>query len=544
MSDSPLELDLKFLPAWLKEAPAPNRYADFAGEEPRRDRDDRRGPGRGGPSRGPRPPQGDRGGPRRDDRGARSAPGGRPSGPGGRGAKPGGFGGPRDQRDDRGYRDQRPPEPQAPRAPVVKVEIFPEPAAASGIAKQIKGSGRACGVFRVANMFMDRFDRFRVRVTALDPAAVMHRIGEGPLSFDRSAIESGAFKANFDRFYVTEIVQGEPPKGNYTSVARERVSGMLLGPSSHHNYQVALRKLYEERYARRMSFQDFTRNIDNVTDPAAVEQWKQQASSVTTYRTKVAEGEEPIVFKTEQEAEEHFRKTHLPALLQSGNSLDVGGAIAGSLLDKSIGFTVRDAVEREREVPVQMVNALRPYFNEAGLQLFKWKRKILYASGIRPQRHPEQVFSEGISAILTTVGEQPGIKRPQLAAKLVGTLPADATEEAQQESAAKIASLAADLHYLIQIGYVVEFQNGCMELPPARKDTGHGDHADDGRHDIAAETASLHEAPSAESQPQARAAKQQPRAQERREPKPDRPRRDRHYALLPLLTAASVASLG
>ena len=540
MSDTPLELDLKFMPAWLKEAPAPNRYADFAGEEPRRDRDDRRGPGRG-PSRGPRPPQGDRGGggPRRDDRG------GRPPGPGGRPGKPGGFGGPRDQRDDRGFRDQRdqrPPEPQAPRVPVVKVEIFPEPAAATGIAKQIKGSARACGVFRVANMFMDRFDRFRVRVTALDPAAVMYRIGEGPLTFDRSAVESGAFKANFDQYYVTEIVQGEPPKGNYTSVARERISGALLGPSSHHGYQVALRKLYEERYARRMSFPDFQRNIDNVTDPAAVEQWKQQASSVTTYRTKVAEGEEPIVFKTEQEAEEHFRATHLPTLLKSGRSLEVGGAIAGSLLDKSIGLTVRDAVEREREVPVQMVNALRPYFNEAGLQLFKWKRKILYASGIRPQRHPaEQIFSEGISAILTTVGEQPGIKRPQLAAKLFGKLPADAPEEAQQESAAKIAALAADLHYVIQIGYVVEFQNGCMELPPSRKESGHAEHADDSRHDIAAETAGMHDAPAAA---ESRPPQQQRQPQPRREPKPDRPRRDSRYALLPLLTAASVASLG
>ena len=428
----------------------------------------------------------------------------------------------------------------------MRVEIFPEPAAATGIAKQIKLSARACGVFRVANMFMDRFDRFRVRVTALDPAAVMHRIGEGPLSFDRAAIEGGAFKANFDQHYVTEVVQGEPPKGNYTSVARERVSGALLGPSSHHGYQVALRKLYEERYARRMSFQDFTRNIDNVTDPAAVEQWKQQASSVTTYRTKVAEGEEPVVFKTEQEAEEHFRTTHLPSLVKSGNSLEVGGAIAGSLLDKSIGFTVRDAVEREREVPVQMVNALRPYFNEAGLQLFKWKRKILYASGIRPQRHPaEQIFSEGISAILTAVGEQPGIKRPQLAAKVIGTHAADAPDEVQQEAAAKIAALAADLHYLVQLGYVVEFQNGCMELPPARKEAGHAEHVDDGRHDIAAETAGMNEAPpSAESRPQDRPQKQQQRPQERREPKPDRPRRDSRYALLPLLTAASVASLG
>jgi hypothetical protein len=457
----------------------------------------------------------------------------------------------------------------------------------------------------VANMFMDRFDRFRVRITALDPAAVLYQVGEGPVSFDRAAVERGAFRANFDKHYVTEIVQGEPPKGNFTSVARERLSGVLLGPSSHHGYQVALRKLYEERYARRMSFQDFTRNIENVSDPAAVEQWKQQSSSVTTYRTKIAEsaeiaktaepaaveeseevaevadstdgakvaeaaevaseapieisaetaevaegestkvatGEQPIVFKTEQEAEEHFRTTHLPKLVRSGNSLEVGAAIAGSLLDKSIGYTVRDAVEREREVPVQMVNALRPYFNEAGLQLFKWKRKILYASGIRPQRHPEQAFSEGISAILTAVGEHPGMKRPHLAARLIGTLAADATEEAQQEFNTKLAALAADLHYLVQLGYVVEFQNGCMELPPARKEAGQHEQSDDNRHDIAAETAGMHEAPpAAESRPQDRPPQQrQQQPREQREPKP---RRDSRYALLPLLTAASVASLG
>ena len=397
-------------------------------------------------------------------------------------------------------------------------------------------------------MFMDRFDRFRVRVTALDPNAVMYRIGEGPLSFDRSAVESGAFKANFDKHYVTEVVQGEPPKGNYTSVARERLSGVLLGPSSHHGYQVALRKIYEERYARRMSFQDFQRNIENVTDPAAVEQWKQQASSVTTYKTKVAEGEEPIVFKTEQEAEEHFRKTHLPALLTSGNSLEVGGAIAGSLLDKSIGFTVRDAVEREREVPVQMVNALRPYFNEAGLQLFKWKRKILYASGIRPQRHPEQTFSEGISAILTRGrrASRHEASAARRAAAGYASRRCDGGSPAGHE--AKLAALAADLHYLVQLGYVVEFQNGCMELPPARKESGQAEHADDHRHDIAAETAGMREAPRCTESARAAATFSTAAAPAPAAPAAARattqPRRDSRYALLPLVTAASVASLG
>ena len=348
--------------------------------------------------------------------------------------------------------------------PLVRVEILPEPAAASGIAKQIKASSRACGVFNVAKMFMERADRFRLRLHALDENGVIFQVGDGPVGFDRAAVEGGAFRAHRDIFYVAETTQGEPPKGNFTSVARDRFSGVLLGPSSHHSYQTALRKLYEARYARRMEWEGFLRNIEMVSDPAAVEQWKQQASSVTVYKTIVPEGQEPLVFKTEAEAEQHFRTTHLAAMVKSGRVLEVSAA--AQLLDRGISYIVGDAVEQERRLPLSIVNALRPYFNEAGLHLFKWKRKMLFASGIRPLRHPaDQAFSDGISAILTTVGENPGIKRPALATRLLlGIAPES------PEATAKKESLAADLHYLIQIGYVVEFQNGALELPPTKKE--------------------------------------------------------------------------
>ena len=168
----------------------------------------------------------------------------------------------------------------------MKAEMLPEPAGAAGISKQIKSSGRACGVFRVAKMFLERPERYRIRVTALDPNATLYQIGDGPVSFDRSQVERGAFRANLDKYYTVETVQTEAPKGNYTSVARHRFSGVLLGPPNHHGYQVAIRKLYEERFSRRMSFQDFQREIENVSDPAVVEQWKQQASSTTVYKKK------------------------------------------------------------------------------------------------------------------------------------------------------------------------------------------------------------------------------------------------------------------
>jgi len=56
MSDLLSSLDLKFLPDWLKESPAPNRYAGFEGDSSERRQEGRerfgRGQGGGGGGRG------------------------------------------------------------------------------------------------------------------------------------------------------------------------------------------------------------------------------------------------------------------------------------------------------------------------------------------------------------------------------------------------------------------------------------------------------------------------------------------------------------
>jgi hypothetical protein len=246
--------------------------------------------------------------------------------------------------------------------------------------------------------------------------------------------------------------------------------------------KTAIRKLYEERFSRRMSFQDFQREIENVSDPAAVEQWKQQASNTTVYKTRVEEGQEPTVFSSAADAEQHFRKEHLPKLIKMAHSLEMAGPAATVMMDRNITFTVRDLVERERRVPVGLVNALRPYFSEAGPASLQVEAE----DSCSPRRfvrsvHPaEQTFGEGISSILTIVGENPGIKRPELAVKALGNLSVDAPNAAARKEA-----LASDLHYLVHIGYVVEFQNGSLELPPAKKDAAAPHPPDDHRMDVA-----------------------------------------------------------
>ncbi len=464
MSDAPQEFDLKFLPDWLKESPTTNRYADYQGESedrPRRDRDDRGARGPRPERRGPPPPRrdGDRRGPGSGPRSDRP-PGNRPGGP-----RPGGPGGRRDDHRDDRRRDDRPPR-EAPRpAPAaLKVELIPEPIAGAGIARQIKTSGRAYAVFSTSKLFLERPERHRVRLTSADPAVPLFQVGDGPVSFDHALVERNAFFTARTEFYSEETVQGEPIKGNFSNVARARATGALLGPTNHHGYQPALRKLYEERFSRRMSFPEFQQTeIEIVTDEQAVADWKEQARTTTTYST--TKEPEPVLFKTLFDTEQHFRKHYLPQIVKSGQTLECSGQAARAGADRHVGAAVREAWEAESRFPQQIVNGLRPFLMDAGLHFFKHRKRVLFVSATKPQRHPAgQVFSDGVTAILQTVEASPRIKRPDLAVKILGE-PQDTPE-----ATARKAQLAADLHYLIHEGQVIEFSDGALELPLAPQD--------------------------------------------------------------------------
>jgi len=468
MSDSPLDLDLKFLPDWVKESPSTNRYADYQGDTgergPRgrgdRDRQDRGPRGPRPERRGPAPQrrEGDRPGPRGD-----RPPGGRPGGP-----RPGGDR-PRGDRPDRRHGpqggphdDRRPPREAPQQAPAsLKIEFLPEPNAASGIARQIKASGRAYPVFGTSKLFLERPERHRVRVTSGDPAVPLFQVGDGPISFERAVVERNAFFSGKDEFYVEETIQGEPIKGNFSNVARARATGALLGPTNYHGYQPALRKLYEERFSRRMSFPEFQQHeIEIVSDEQAVADWKEQARTSTTYTT--TKEAEPVTFKTAFDAEQHFRKQYLPQIVKSGQTLECSGQASRASGDRFVSGAVRGEWEKESHFPQQIVNGLRSYFVEAGLHFFKHRKRVLYVSATKPVRHPAgQVFSDGITAILKTVETTPRLKRPDLAAKILGE------QQDTPEAAARKEQLASDLHYLVHAGHVIEFSNGMLEMPLA-----------------------------------------------------------------------------
>jgi hypothetical protein len=463
MSDQLSPLDLKFLPDWLKESPSANKYANFQGEsEGRFDRDrSSRGPSRGGGDkgrvgherRGDRPDRGNRG-----DGGNR-----RPGGPGG-----GNRGGDRQFRQgDRRDHHRGPGHSHAHRPhftpPQFKVEFLPEEGAAASIANQIRQSSRAYPLFGTARLFLEKPERHFIRVTSSDPSKPLFQLENGPVSFERELVVRNAFRHSWEKFYREEVREIEAPKGNYTSVARCRSNGVLLGPTNHHAYQVAIRKLYEERFSRRMSFVQFQKEeIEVVSSEQAVADWKEQASKQTIYHTTTETEQQE--FKSLQEVESHFNRTYLESLIKSAATLDCSGKAARDLPERFLSTAAREAFERELAYPASLVHGLRPYFNEQNLHVFKHRKRVLYLSAVRPKPvTSSNEFADGPATLLTVIGESPRISKRDLAIKILGTPEPDAPES--PELSARKTQLAADLHYLVHTGLVIEFADGKLDLP-------------------------------------------------------------------------------
>jgi hypothetical protein len=216
--------------------------------------------------------------------------------------------------------------------------------------------------------------------------------------------------------------------------------------------------LYEQRFSRRMSFSDYQRQIQIVTDPAEIEKWKEDARKVTTYST--LRHETPVTFSSVTETERHFQQNYLPDLVRPVSELVIDGPASRHLHDRVLNRLIENEWTRETRSPSPMMQELGARFRETGIHLFRHRRGMLFVSPIYPRafKHDETGVSPQVRAILEAIGATPRIGRKELADKLIAGL---AAEEAERVKMA----LASDLRWLINEGYVIEFNDGSLDLP-------------------------------------------------------------------------------
>jgi len=131
---------------------------------------------------------------------------------------------------------------------------------------QLKSGSVAYSLFALARLFLEKPVGYQVYVAAKPPSPLFQLGENGTVSVDREFLERNSFRFAQRDFYQMDVVETDPIKGNFSNVARCRLSGTLLGPTNYHTYQPQLRSLYEQRFSRRMSFADYQRQIDVMSD--------------------------------------------------------------------------------------------------------------------------------------------------------------------------------------------------------------------------------------------------------------------------------------
>ena len=504
MSNTPendLNLDLHFLPSWAQKSPDINRYANFTGHEgadrraPRRDSRDSRGgggfrppggPGAGGggprPERrgpagpgqasggGPRPSGGDRfgGGPRRNEGGPR---------PDFRGPRPGG-----------GFnRDRAPEGPPPPPLLELNVALHPDEKGVDSLARQIKMSGRAYPLFEIAQMILKKPERHQAILSVkkkADGTPVQPLFScalDDSLWLSEAEVIKYILDHHFGTFYQVEKVSVEPPKGTYTFVAQCGISGVILGPPNHHDYQNQLRRLHSERFAR-MPFEAFKSRVKIVRDEAVVKKWVDDQSFKAEYNCLNVP--EPLRLPGREEVEKHFREFHVPNLIRPVVTVTLSHEAVRGLRNQALQRLIRSSYDSQRRFPLQIATLLSQQFASRGLQFFKVNKTVTHVAVARPHflDFETNVVSDGVRKIVNFINATVGCTRRQLFEALVpGGIPPAATAPVAAPAAPGDAAPAAvpvvekvvispelqafisDLHWLIHQGHVIEFANGVME---------------------------------------------------------------------------------
>ena len=487
VSDLDLNLENLFQPAWAQGKTESNKFAKFTGNEGVKP--DRTYSGKPGERRASRR-DGSGGGGGGERRGGFGGP---PRGGGSKfgGDRQGGFRG-GDRRDDR--REER-PAPPAP-LPELNVAFIPEERGVEQLSKQIKMTGRAYPLFQIALLILQKAERYSVQLTKKksgDPATQLFvcALDDSPWTSEDEAV-AHVLKNHFATFYQAERTATEPPKGVYTFVAQCGLSGVILGPPNHHDYQNQLRKLHTEKFSR-MPFDMFKARVKIVKDEAVVKKWIEEQSFKTEYNCLNVP--EPLKLATLEEVEKHFRATHKDSIIKPVETLTVAGLPSRSLRSSGLQRLIRQEWEHQKFFPLPIATKLSQQFAQYGLQFFKVNKTVTHVSVARPTflDIESTPVSENIKRIIDFINGNAKCTRkkliealaptPKVAKVPVAATPAPAAPVAEGESAsaqapaqpAKFAepqapettpeqtAVIVDLHWLIHQGAVLEFADGRME---------------------------------------------------------------------------------
>lgn len=400
---------------------------------------------------------------------------------------------------------------------VVDVAFFPEEKPFAVLSEAIKKSARTYELFEIANLILEKPERFVIAIKPLSEEKPADKNkGAEPTTANPAAhpffisapdgmpflSETDALAYVFDNFsekyFSVETVEIEPPKGNFTMIAKCGFTGELLAPPNYHGYQQILRDFHAANFPK-MPFEKFLSRVETVKDSAAVETWIGKMKTVVRYTVKDRKDGEPETLDGVGAAKA-FLATNRKAVRTTPTV-----RLPGKFLERMPISPIKTAIENElalqRRFPLTTANSLRGRLRHSGFSLFKRGQKgVTFVCSVhRKFRTPDSVFSDTVQRVFDFLEKNPKTKIQDLPKKMFGlddvpaapvpaenaevpasensvpaeNVPADsnasepaAAASVNSEIDAQISSLLGTVRWLVLEGYVSELSDGSLFTYP------------------------------------------------------------------------------
>ncbi len=413
------------------------------------------------------------------------------------------------RRDDRrgGKRPDRVPAPR-----VVEVAFFPEDKPFNVLAKAVKNSARTYALFEIANLILEKPERFTIVVKPLARKANPAKKADSPAEASKEAApmlfvsvpdgmpflnEADAFAYVFaqhaDKFFTKETVEADAPKGNFAMVSKCGFTGELLAPPNYHAYQQILRDHHAANFPK-MPFEKFMSRLETVRDQESVDAWVAKMKTVERYTVKDRKDGEPETLDGAGAAKAFLLSNRKNKVVRTVGTARIPGKMLEQMPMGLMKAGIEHELEFQRKFPFNTANFLRGRLRRNGFSLFKFKRGakgITLVCAIRRKfRTPDSVFSDTIQRIFDFLEKHPNTKVQDLPKLMLGigedtAKPADAVPAGEVPAApetetsapavptgtpsdteAQLSELLVNVRWLVLEGYVSELSDGALFTYP------------------------------------------------------------------------------
>jgi len=193
--------------------------------------------------------------------------------------------------------------------------VMPVEAGLDQLAKEIRSGGRTYSVFDLAKMVLKSRERYNLKFTTEKGSdkQLFSCQQDGSVWMTREEALNHATKSPWiDNYYEKIEVEGDAPSGNYTSIARCGLSGKIIGPPNHHDYQPTIARIHRENFAH-MDLERYKSKVRVEQGEDIVNEWIEAMKISIQYRPlSSAEIEAKLKALKDDKTAEEAAKTNAP----------------------------------------------------------------------------------------------------------------------------------------------------------------------------------------------------------------------------------------